>query len=69
MQTFVSTKNRYPDGDHNWRWAFGDLSSEFVVESKKTTSMRDILSTQSPYKICYPGESPEFGKAFLVYNG
>lgn len=31
--------------------------------------MRDILSTQIPYKIVYPDESNQFGTASVVYTG
>ena len=56
VQTFVSSSRRYPDGDVNYRWAFGDLSGKFATNLKREPSMRDILQTMMPYKIQFPSE-------------
>lgn len=54
-QVYVSTKHLYPyELEH--KWAFGDLSPDFVEKLKSNASMRDILTEATPFDITGDGE-------------
>ena len=54
-QVYVSARHLYPyELEH--KWAFGDLSPEFVEKLKSNASMRDILTEASPFEITPEGQ-------------
>jgi hypothetical protein len=53
-QLFVSARHLYPY-EHEFKWAFGDLSEDLIEKIKSNASMRDILTEASPFEIAEDG--------------